>query len=85
MGRSEATIEWVLHNSKEIFDNGPSKTFPKMFWKTATPRLFLVKFQNDSRQLIINGKKKKKKKKTKDPPRKNFLYIRKWKCLAPIQ
>ena len=63
MGRSEATIEWVLHNSKEIFDNGPSKTFPKMFWKTATPRLFLVKFQNDSRQLIINGKKKKKKKK----------------------
>ena len=32
-----------------------------MFWKTATPRLFLVKFQNDSRQLIINGKKKKKK------------------------
>ena len=62
MGRSEATIEWVLHNSKEIFDNGRSKTFPKMFWKTATPRLFLVKFQNDSRQLIINGKKKKKKK-----------------------
>ena len=60
MGRSEATIEWVLHNSKEIFDNGRSKTFPKMFWKTATPRLFLVKFQNDSRQLIINGKKKKK-------------------------